>query len=106
MLRAWAQFSISRFDEAANWFLLAAKQGHAKAQFHLGFLYAYGQGVEQDYAKAFQWYCISEQCGYELAKKNIDLMGKKLDSGEREMAQWRAESFVYAVQENLQDPHA
>ena len=93
-----------QFEEAAHWYLLAAKQGNAKAQFHLGFLYAHGQGVEQDDAKAFQWYCISERSGYALAKKNIEFIGKKLEPGEREMAYWRAESFVYAMQENLQDP--
>ena len=95
-----------QFEAAADWYLLAAKQGHAKAQFHLGFLYSHGQGVRQDYAKAYQWYCISDRCGYALAKKNLAFMGKKLDAGEREMAQWRAESFVFSVQESQQDSPA
>ena len=94
-----------QFEEAAHWYLLAAKQGHAQAQFHLGFLHSHGQGVEQDYAKAYQWYCISERCGYALAKKNVAFIGKKLSPGEREMAQWRAESFVFNVQENHQELH-
>ena len=93
-----------QFEEAAYWYLLAAKQGHAQAQFHLGFLHSHGQGVEQDYMKAYQWYCVSERCGYALAKKNVAFIGKKLSPAEREMAQWRAESFVFAVQENHQDP--
>lgn len=92
--------TAQQFEEAAYWYLLASKQGHAKAQFHLGFLYAHGQGVEQDYAKAYQWYCISEQCGYPLAKKNVAFVGKKLDPGEREMARWRAESFVFGLHES------
>lgn len=91
---------VQQFEEAARWYLLAAKQGHAKAQFHLGFLYAHGQGVEQDYEKAYQWYRISEQCGYPLAQKNVALIGKRLDPGEREMATWRAESFVFGLQES------
>lgn len=89
--------TTQQFEEAAQWYLLAAKQGHAKAQFHLGFLYAHGQGVEQDYAKAYQWYCISEQCGYPLAKKNVAFIGRKIEPGEREMAKWRAESFVFGL---------
>ena len=92
-----------QFEEAAHWYLLAAAQGHRQAQFHLGFLYSHGQGVEQSYVKAYQWYCISERCGYALAKKNIVLIGKKLSPGEQEMAQWRAESFVFNVQENHQN---
>jgi TPR repeat protein len=62
-------------------------------------LYSHGQGVEQDYATAYQWYCISEQCGYALARKNVAFIGRKLDKGEREMARWRAESFVFSVRE-------
>ena len=31
-------------------------QGHAEAQFHLGQLYAWGQGVRQDDEHAKQWY--------------------------------------------------
>lgn len=93
-----------QFEEAAYWYLLAAKQGHAQAQFHLGFLHSHGQGVEQDYAKAYQWYCVSERCGYALARKNVAFIGKKLSPGEREMAQWRAESFVFGIQENRQEP--
>ncbi len=92
-----------QFEEAAHWYLLAAAQGHRQAQFHLGFLYSHRQGVEQSYVKAYQWYCISERCGYALAKKNIVLIGKKLSPGEQEMAQWRAESFVFNVQENHQN---
>jgi TPR repeat protein len=93
---------IQQFEEAAQWYLLAAKQGHAQAAFHLGFLHSHGQGVEQGYVKAYQWYCVSERFGYALAKKNLALISKKLSPGEREMAQWRAESFVFGVQENHQ----
>ena len=92
-----------QFEEAAYWYLLAAKQGHARAQFHLGFLHSHGQGVEQSYAKAYQWYCTSERCGYALAGKNMTFIGKKLSPGEQEMAQWRAESFVFNVQDNHQN---
>ena len=95
-----------QFEPAADWYLLAAKQGHAKAQFHLGFLYSHGQGVKQDYVKAYQWYCISDRFGYVLAKKNLSFIAKKLDPGEREMAQWRADSFVFSVQDSRQDSRA
>jgi len=33
--------------EADNWFCKAAEKGHADAQFFLGFLYDYGDGVEK-----------------------------------------------------------
>ena len=33
-----------------------AKQGNAKAQYHLGVMYSKGEGVPQDNAKALQWW--------------------------------------------------
>jgi TPR repeat protein len=38
-----------------EWRPLAA-QGHARAQYNLGFMYASGQGVPQDYAEAVKWF--------------------------------------------------
>ncbi len=81
------------FERAAECYLAAANDGHAKAQFNLGFLYAHGQGVEQDYGKAYQWYRISERSGYALAQQNAGLLLKKLGNEEREMAEWRIDSF-------------
>jgi len=42
--------------EALKWFLKAAEQGHAEAQFNTGVCYENGQGVPQDYAEAVRWY--------------------------------------------------
>ena len=36
-----------------------ADQGHAVAQFSLGFMYANSQGVAQDYAEAVRWYRLA-----------------------------------------------
>ena len=60
---AWADFKAGekahhRGDYATalrEWQPLA-KQGHAVAQYHLGLLYANGQGVPKDDAQARQWY--------------------------------------------------
>lgn len=82
------------FEKAAQWYLRAAEQGHAKAAFNLGFLFAHGQGVEQDYAKAYQWYRVSERSGHESAKQSAALVGKRLADDERELADWRADSFL------------
>ena len=81
------------FAQAAHWYREAAAQGHAKAQFNLGFLHSHGQGVDQDYAKAYEWYAISEASGYAIAKQNRDYIARKLTPEERELAQWRADSF-------------
>lgn len=42
-------------QEAAHWYLLAARQGHAEAQSMLGRLFLLGEGVPQDDAQAEAW---------------------------------------------------
>ena len=44
-------------------FRLAAEQGEAEAQFHLGLAYYSGQGVEQDLAEAIKWYRLAAEQG-------------------------------------------
>jgi TPR repeat protein len=41
--------------EAVKWYRLAADQGLASAQGGLGWMYAQGQGVAQDYVLAHMW---------------------------------------------------
>jgi len=91
--------TIQLFEEAMRWYQLSARQGHAKAQFNIAFLYAYGQGVVQDILKAYEWYRISHLCAYPLAKKPMEYTAKKLTLGEIEMADWRADSFIYNLPE-------
>lgn len=93
-MHAQGQGTKQDFERAAACYLDAANQGHAKAQFNLGFLYAHGQGVEQDYGRAYQWYRISELSGYGLASQSAALALKKLSEEDKEMADWRVDSFV------------
>lgn len=59
------------YIEAKNWFLKAAEQGQAKAQFNLGVLYFNGQGVKQDYFKAAEWHQKAAEQGYADAQYNL-----------------------------------
>ena len=89
-----------KFEEAIHWFQQAARKGHSKAQFNLAFQYAHGQGVEVDFLKAYEWYRISHLCGYPLAKAPMEFTAKKLSSGQIEMADWRADSFIHQLEEH------
>ena len=42
-------------EEAFEYYLKAAKQGYANAQFILGFCYLNGDGVEEDLSEAVKW---------------------------------------------------
>jgi TPR repeat protein len=49
-------YHLEDYEEAIELFRKAAEQGHAEAQYNLGFMFHYGQGVEPDYEEAFEWY--------------------------------------------------
>ena len=44
------------YIQAREWYLKAAEQGYAKAQYCLGVIFDAGQGVRQDSLKAARWY--------------------------------------------------
>src|SRR5713226_6618463 len=78
---AWADFKAGedayhRGDYATalrEWQPLA-EQGHAVAQYNLGLLYANGQGVTKDDAKARQWYEKAATQGHAEAQVNLGIL--------------------------------
>ena len=44
------------YSKAREWYLKAANQGHADAQYNLGVMYYQGQGVRQNTASAKEWF--------------------------------------------------
>ena len=57
-----------------RWYRLAAEQGLAEAQTHLGVMYADGRGVPQDYAEAVRWYRLAAEQGLAIAQTNLGFM--------------------------------
>jgi len=56
-----------------------AEKGDAEAQFNLGFMYHFGQGVTPDYAEALRWYRKAADLGNVSAQFNL---GSMYDFGE------------------------
>jgi len=52
----------------------AANQGHASAQYNLGYSYANGEGVAQSYEKAFELYTLAANQGDDDAQFNLGLL--------------------------------
>jgi TPR repeat protein len=57
--------------EAAEWFLRAARLGHAKAQLQIGWHFETGIGVRQDFGAALEWYRKSADQGNGQAMSNL-----------------------------------
>lgn len=56
---------------AANWFRIAAEQGHSTAQHNLALMYENGQGVPQDYSEAAKWYHMAAEQGNPGSHNNL-----------------------------------
>jgi hypothetical protein len=56
------------YAEALRLYRLAAEQGHASAQFQLGFMFEDGQGVAQDSAEASRFYRLAAEQGLASAQ--------------------------------------
>ena len=60
--------------EAAKWFRIAAKNGHAGAQYNLGIMAFLGQGMTKDYAKAAKWFRMAGEQDHAAAQYNLGFL--------------------------------
>lgn len=68
-----------------------AEQGHVRAQFAIGVMYAHGQGVPQDHREAAIWYRKAAEQGYVMAQSNLGKLyaqGRGVPQDFREAASW------------------
>lgn len=78
---AIAQYNLASYSyevkrdyaKAYEWFLKAANQGIAQAQYNLGVMYSNNEGVPQDYAKAYEWYQKAANQGFSDAQDMLDI---------------------------------
>ena len=54
-----------------------AEKGQADAQYAIGYMYYYGQGVLEDRKKAYLWICRAADAGQPDAIKALQLIRKK-----------------------------
>lgn len=47
------------YRQAVKWYMQSAKKGYRRAQRRLGVMYSLGQGVKQNYIRAYAWCKIS-----------------------------------------------
>ena len=62
------------FVEALAWYRKSADQGFAHAQTTLGLAYAYGPGVDVDYAEAARWFRLAAEQGSRDGQLYLGLM--------------------------------
>jgi len=66
-----AYYKAQNVGAAVDQLRKAAERGYASAQYNLGVMYEYGQGVSQDYGEALIWYRKAARQGDEMAKNKL-----------------------------------
>ena len=104
--------SVATVEKDFNWYLKAAEQGNAKAQFEVGCCYDKGEGVEKNTEKAFNWYMkAAEQglVGAQFAVGGHYFFGLSIEKDEKEGLKWfkkaaeqdnRVKKFVVSLEKN------
>jgi TPR repeat protein len=65
------------YDEALEKLMPLASQGHAAAQYNLGVMHEWGNGVPKDDVKAMKWYRLSAEQSHRDAQNNLGAMYSK-----------------------------
>ena len=60
--------------ESAKWWRIAAVQGHAKAQYCLGWMCDLGTGLSRNHAEAVKWFSKAAEQGYAEAQYQLGFM--------------------------------
>lgn len=82
---ALSSYKAKHYAEAANAFLTLARKSHGLAQVNMAVLYAKGQGVLQNDAKAWYWAWRGRFSGAPNGPKLVKLLARRLPLKTREM---------------------
>tara|TARA_B110000503_G_scaffold38102_1_gene62523 strand:- start:1621 stop:1920 length:300 start_codon:yes stop_codon:yes gene_type:complete len=81
------------YKESLKWFRLAAGQGLADEQKHLGLMYALGTGIPKDNALAYTWWNIAGANSQDV-EHNRDILTGKMSQDEIAKAQELTKQYI------------
>ena len=99
MLSMWSVLAAGELETIKK----AAERGNAKAQNNLGLMYAQGEGVPEDDAKAYAWLSIAAAQGDELAKKSKDIVTERMTRAQIAEAQKLSREYWEAYGPNQEN---
>jgi uncharacterized protein len=71
------------YEKALEKLMPLASQGHSAAQYNLGVMHEWGNGVPQDNVKAMRWYRLSAEQSHKDAQNNLGAMYSKGEGAEQ-----------------------
>lgn len=88
---AEAAYAKKDYSTALRLFRPLAEQGNANAQYNLGNMYGWGNGVPRNYPEAVQWFRLAAEQGHATAQYNLGVMydqGKGVPENRAEAVKW------------------
>ena len=86
------------YEEALNWYRMAAAHGYAESQYSLGVMYYKGNGVNRDLKEAASWYQRAAERGHVRSQLNLGRM-YKLGEGVSQNSEKAARFTLAAAQQ-------
>lgn len=93
-------YQVGDFGRAEHLYRVVAATGNPHAQMALGFLYHDGQGLPQDYLRAYMWFMIAAT-GFDMASRDfadaseaLDITAQSLTPAEIERAEDMAKTCI------------
>jgi TPR repeat protein len=98
------QFVKHDYAKAMKLFQQASARGNAEAQYRIGFLYEFGQGVPRNQAEAMKWYLQSAENGYPQAQFSVGVcyaQGRDVPQDYAKALSWLQKAADHAHSEAL-----
>ena len=89
-----AAFDRGDYATALQLWRQLAELGHARAKFNLGIMFAFGEGVPQDFVRAYLWFNIAAAQGDKTAQKGRDLIVSQMTPDQIAEAQRMAREWI------------
>ena len=89
----WA-YTAKDYATALREFKPLAEQGHPQAQYYMGVMYAFGNGVQKDHVFAHMWADIALMNGHQKGTMLINIVEKEMTPSQIETAQDLARECV------------
>jgi len=87
------------FNTAFHYYSDAAYAGDAEAQLSLAYMYLRGEGVEQDYEKAFKWTEKSAEQGLAQAQNELGRAYEQMKQDYNKAIEWYKKAAVQGYQD-------
>ena len=86
-------YAVGLYGSAARHWLALAEKGHPPAQYNVGRMFYYGQGMRRDQIESYKWFLIARDNGVRRSEEATRILGEHLLRHERVEAMVRARDW-------------